>query len=77
MQREVYGRDIYYVISEQFYHLTSTDAKTVDVRSMDSQATSLHCMQIYDSAPNTTHVSVRSPDTDVLVLFLKNAMDFN
>ena len=36
--KEVYGRDIYFEISDQCFHLTSTDAEVVDIRSMDAFA---------------------------------------
>ena len=53
--KEVYSRDIYFAISEQRYHLTSTDSGAVDVRSVNALVISqeeadsriiLHCMHI-------------------------------
>ena len=84
--KRLHGRDIYFAISEQCYHLTSTDAETVEVRTVDALATSqeeadtriiLHCMHICETAPSATHIIVRSPDTDVLVLLLKYAKNFD
>ena len=65
--KEVHGREINFATSEQFFHLTNTDAKPVDVRFVDALATSqeeadariiLHYMHICETAPYTTHISV-------------------
>ena len=38
--KRLHGRDIYFAISEECYHLTSTDAETVEVNTVDALATS-------------------------------------
>ena len=84
--KRLHGRSIYFAISEQCYHLSSIDAETVDVNTVDALATSqeeadtriiLHCNHICETTPDTTHIIVRSPDTDVLVLLLKYAQNFD
>ena len=65
--KRLHGRDIYFAISEQCYHLTSTDAETVEVSTVDALATSqeeadtriiLHCMHICETVPSATHIIV-------------------
>ena len=84
--KRLHGRSIYFAISEQCYHLSSIDAETVDVNTVDALATSqeeadariiLHCNHVCKTTPGTTHIIVRSPDTDVLVLLLKYARNFD
>ncbi|MES9950704.1 MAG: hypothetical protein ABW118_17235 [Candidatus Thiodiazotropha sp.] len=80
--KKLKGRNLYFAMGNECYHLTSTDGNAVEVRSVDALATSqeeadtriiLHCMHICETAPTTTHIIIRSPDTDVLVLLLKYA----
>ena len=79
--KRLHGRDIYFAISEQ-----CTDTEAVEVRSVDAVASSqeeaytriiLHCLHICETAPITTHIIVRSPDTDVLVPILNCAQNFD
>ena len=84
MPKKIHDREIYFAISEKCYCLTSTNAETVTVTEVDALSTSqeeagtriiLHCLHILQTAPTTTHIVVRSRDTDVFVLMLKYAQD--
>ena len=65
--KRLHGRSIYFAILEQCYLLSSIDAKTVDVNTVDALATSqeesdtriiLHCNHSCKTTPDTFHIIV-------------------
>ena len=77
-------RNIYYVIGEKVYRLTSEDGTAVSAYPEESLFSSqeeadtriiLHCLNVSNSLPQTCCIIIRSPDTDVLVLLAKYCKD--
>ena len=76
-------RSIYYVIGEKVYRLTSEDGRAVSAYSEESFSSQeeadtriiLHCLSVSNSLPQRCCITVRSPDTDVLVLLAKYCKD--
>ena len=84
--KKLQGREINFPIAGECYRLSSTDGETVSVTAVNTLFSSqeeadtriiLHCMHISKTTPKTTHIIVRSPDTDVLVLLLKYAQNIH